>query len=174
MEDVVFAVKGANGSAVSGAAVLAAYPNRTYITGRTDSDGRCPLRLYRTDQDMTGLVAAEGYLAFQTTLKPGERQDITLELEPSRDGRKAALFTSSTGYIPGIEGRINPHKDGYVYADNIAVNGVLAYPAARFNLGEPLQFLDVYGVETTVRFLVVEGQFSLIEYTEPKAYAGVN
>ena len=30
----------------------------------------------------------------------------------------------------------------------------------------------VYGVETTVRFLVVEGQFSLIEYTDPKAYAG--
>ena len=172
MTDVIFEVKGAGG-AIPGAAVLAAYPNRTCLTGQTDSDGQCSLRLYRTDQEMTVLVAAEGYLPFQTTLTPGERQRVTLELEPSKDGRRAALFTRSSGYLPGLEGRLNPHKDGYVYADNIAVNGELAYPAAPFKLGEPLQFLDVYGVETTVRFLVVEGQFSLIEYTEPKAYAGV-
>ncbi len=95
-----------------------------------------------------------------------------MELEPSKDDRKALLFIRSTGYIPGIEGRLNPHKDGYVYGDNIAINGKLAAPAAHFELGEPLHLLDVYGVETTIRFLVVGGQFSLIEYTEPTAYTG--
>ena len=85
---------------------------------------------------------------------------------------RALLFTRSTGYIPGITGRLNPHKDGYVYGDNIAINGQLAMPAAHFEIGEYLHLIDVYGVETTIRFLVVEGQFSLIEYTEPKAYAG--
>ena len=44
--------------------------------------------------------------------------------------------------------------------------------AAHFTIGECLHLIDVYGVETTIRFLEVEGQFSLIEYTEPKAYSG--
>lgn len=173
MEDVIFEVKGPHAVAIPGAAVLAAYPNRTYVTGQTDQDGQCLLRLYRTDQEMTVLVAADGYLPYHATTVPQERKRIVAELEPSKDGRKAALFTRSTGYLPGVEGRINPHRDGYVYADNIAIDGALATPAVRFEIGQPLQFLDVFGVETTVRFLVVEGQFSLLEYTEPEAYVGV-
>ena len=51
------------------------------------------------------------------------------------------------------------------------MNGRLAYPAAHFAIGECLHLIDVYGVETTIRFLEVEEEFSLIEYTEPKAYS---
>lgn len=172
MADVIFQIKTQDGATVQKAEVLAAYPDGRYRTGLTDSDGRCRLNLYRVDQKMKVLIAAEGHLPFHTTVVPGESGLVPLELEPSKDDRKALLFTRSTGYIPGIEGRLNPHKDGYVYCDNIAINGKLATPAAHFELGKPLHLLDVYGVETTIRFLVVEGQFSLIEYTEPKAYAG--
>lgn len=152
--------------------MLAAYPDGVSVTGQADAEGECHLNLYRTDQDMMVLVAAEGHLPFHTTLVPGKSGRVHLELKPSEDVRKGMLFTKSTGYIPGIEGRLNPHKDGYVYGENIAINGRLATPAAHFKIGEPLNLIDVYGVETTIRFLVVEGQFSLIEYTEPKAYAG--
>lgn len=172
MADVVFQVKTQGGTAIHPAAVLAAYPDGRYLTGRTDTDGACSLHLYRTDQNMQVLVTAEGHLPFHKNLVPGKSKVVSLELERSKDERKAALFTESTGYIPGITGRLNPHKDGYVYADNIAINGRLATPAAHFEIGEALQLVDVYGVETTIRFLVVEGQFSLIEYTEPKTYAG--
>ena len=129
------------------------------------------MHLYRTDQKMKVLVAAEGFLPFSHTVKEIS-ETVSLELDPSKDERKALLFTKGTGYIPGLTGRLSPHKDGYVYADNIAINGRLATPAVRFKLGEDLQLIDVYGVETTVRFLEVEGQFSLIEYTEPKPYTG--
>ena len=172
MTYVVFQPKAPQGMAVRGAAVLAAYPDGRYCTGQTDAEGECRLDLYRTDQEMKVLVAAEGHLAFYDTVVPGEKGTIPLELEPSTKGRKAVLFTQSTGYIPGISGRLNPHKDGYVYGDNIAINGRLAQPAAHFEMGEDLHLIDVYGVETTIRFLVVEGQFSLIEYTEPKSYGG--
>ena len=172
MPEVVFEVKGHGGEPVRGAAVLAAYPDGRYLTGGTGADGRCPLDLYRGDQEMKVLVAAEGHLPFHTTIVPGKSESLSLELQPSKEDRNALLFTRSTGYIPGISGRLNPHKDGYVYADNIAIDGRLATPAARFEIGEPLHLIDVYGIETTVRFLVVEGQFSLIEYTEPTAYAG--
>lgn len=172
MADVVFQMKSQTGETVDNAAMLAAFPDGRYLTGQTDTDGMCKLNLYRVDQCMTVLAAAEGYLPFHTTLVPGDSEAVPLEMEPSQDDRKALLFTRSTGYIPGIEGRLNPHKDGYVYGDNIAINGKLATPAAHFELGEPLNLLDVYGVETTIRFLVVESQFSLIEYTEPTAYTG--
>ena len=160
--------------------MLAAYPDGVSVTGQADAEGECHLNLYRTDQEMVVLVAAEGHLPFHTTRVPGNSGRVHLELKPSEDGRKGMLFTKSTGYIPGIEGRLNPkiegplypHKDGYVYGENIAINGRLATPAAHFKIGERLDLIDVYGVETTIRFLVVEGQFSLIEYTEPKAYAG--
>ena len=172
MPDVTFEIVGFQHEAVQGAAVLAAYPSGVSVRGETDAKGECRLHLYRTDQDMTVLVAAEGYLPFHTTLMAGGSDRVHLKLESSKDGRKAVLFDRSTGYIPGIEGRLNPHKDGYVYGDNIAINGRLATPAVHFKIGEPLRLVDVYGVETTIRFLVVEGQFSLIEYTEPTAYAG--
>ena len=172
MADVVFQVKARGGAIIHGAAVLAAYPDGRYLTGQTDTDGKCRLSLYRVDQEMKILIAADGHLPFHKAVVPGTSEIDSLELEPSKDDRKALLFTRSTGYIPGISGRLNPHKDGYVYGDNIAINGQLAMPAAHFEIGEFLHLIDVYGVETTIRFLVVEGQFSLIEYTEPKAYAG--
>lgn len=172
MKDVIFRIKSSDGMAVANASLLVAYPNGTYLTGRADADGNCPLELYRTDQEMKILVAAEGYLPFYDITAPGKRDIIELELEPSRDERNSLLFTQSAGYIPGVEGSLNPHKDGYVYGDNLAINGRLAHPAAPFEVGESLHLMDVFGVETTIKFLVVEGQFSLIEYTKPKAYEG--
>ena len=121
---------------------------------------------------MKFLVAAEGHLPFHDSVVPGKSETIPLKLIPSTKERKAVLFTRSTGYIPGITGRLDPHQDGYVYGENIAINGRLANPAARFEIGKALHLIDVYGVETTIRFLVVEGQFSLIEYTDPKPYGG--
>ena len=174
MPEVVFQAKERGGEAVRGAAVLAAYPDGRYLTGHTNSEGECRLDLYRTDQEMKVLVAAEGHMPFHTKVVPETSEPVRLELEPSTKERKAALFTRSTGYVPGIEGRLNPQKDGYVYGDNIAINGRLANPAAPFEIGESLHLIDVYGVETTIRFLVVEGEFSLIEFTEPKAFGGNN
>lgn len=170
MSEVIVRCKGPKGEAIADAAVLAAYPNGTYLTGQTDSDGVLRLDLYRTDQEMKVLVAAKEYLpkCIEKILINPE----VVELELSKDGRKGMLFTRSVGYIPGVSGRLNPHKDGYVYGDNLAINGQLAHPAVHFEIGEDLQLLDVYGVETTIKFLVVEGQFSLIEYTEPKPYDG--
>ena len=172
MTEVVFQTKDPRGMAVKGAEMLAAYPDGRYLTGETDAEGKCRLDLYRTDQEMKILVAAEDHLPFHDTLVPEKQETIPLTLEPSTKRRKSLLFTSSVGYIPGVAGKLNPHKDGYVYGDNLAINGRLATPAARFEVGEPLNVLDVYGVETTVRFLVVEGQFSLIEYTEPQTSVG--
>ena len=172
MADVVFQVKARGGATIHGAAVLAAYPDGRYLTGQTDTNGKCRLSLYRVDQEMTILIAADGHLPFHKAVVPGTSEIDSLELEPSKDDRRALLFTRSTGYIPGITGRLNPHKDGYVYGDNIAINGQLAMPAAHFEIGEFLHLIDVYGVETTIRFVVVEDSFRSLSTLSPRLSQG--
>lgn len=170
MPEVAFRLRSPEGCGVAGAAMLVAYPNGTYRTGRTDSEGSWSLDLYRTDQEMTVLAAASGHLPLSSTVVPDEGPD-EFAMEPSTDGRSSVLFTKSTGHIPGIEGRLNPINDGriYFYADNIAVDDRVANPAP-IEIGEPLHLIDVYGVETEIRFIVVTAQFSLIEYTEPRPF----
>ena len=173
MPIVRFLLRSGSGDHLAGAATLIELPNGTRRTGRTDADGAWRVDIYRTDQPMKFLAAAAGYLPFSKTVTPKDAATVTLKLEPSDDDRRAVLFTSSTGHIPGIEGRLNPIRDEgdrfYVYADNIAINGHVAHPAS-FQLGEPLHLQDVFGVETTIQFLEVASQFSLIEYTAPKPY----
>jgi len=151
--------------------LLAEYPNGTYRVGESDSVGVCRIDLYRTDQPMRVLVAAEGYLPFHETVVPDNAASLELVMEPSLDGYSGVLFTRSTGFIPGIEGRLNPINDGrtYLYADNIAVDGRVANPVA-FEVGQKMHLTDVYGVETVIRFIAVTGQFSLIEYSKPRPY----
>ena len=72
MADVAFEIKTNKGAAVRGAAVLVAYPDGRYITGQTDADGKCRLNLYRTDQEMKVLAAAEGHLPFHKDHYSGE------------------------------------------------------------------------------------------------------
>lgn len=172
MAYVTFRLLSPTGDGVAGAMLLVAYPNGTYRTGRTDDAGECALDLYRTDQPMLVLGAAEGYLALRENVAPGDASVVTLPMAASVNGRQSVLFTKSTGHIPGVEGRLNPINDGgrtYVYADNIAVNGHVANPA-HFEIGEPLHFIDAYGVETEVSFVEVTARFSLIEYTEPRPF----
>lgn len=170
MPEVTFRLRVPEGGGVAGAAMLAAYPNGTYRTGRTCAAGEWSLDLYRVDQAMTVLAAAACHKPLHETVLP-DRAVIDLVMTPSNDGSSAVLFTKSTGHLPGIEGRLNPINDGrtYFYADNIAVNGHVANPT-HFEIGERLHLVDVYGVETEIRFLVVTGQFSLIEFTEPRAF----
>ncbi len=176
MASVRFRLKSKSGEPVASAATLVAYPNGTRRTGQTNADGEWLVDLYRTDQPMQFLAAAPGHLPFSSKVTPGNRSVITLKLEPASDDRRALLFTSSTGYIPGMEGRLNPVHDDlgrlYVYTDNIAIDDKVQHPAP-FQLNQPLQMIDVYGVETTARFLVAAPEFSLIEYTEPRQYEEV-
>ena len=162
---------------LEGAMVLLAYSNGTYLTGMSNVEGKCEFELYRTDDRMNVLAAAEGHRAYHHTDLPGSyllESSGVVELETSKEALNSILFAKPTGYIPGIEGRLNPinHNGTYVYADNIAVDGELATPA-HFNIGDCLNLIDVHGMETTIRFLEVTGQFSLIEYSTPKPY-GVN
>ena len=92
------------------------------------------------------------------------------------DNATVTLFTSentgsvicvSTGYIPGLEGRLNPildtHHRHYLYADNIAINGGVQQPAT-FEVDVPFELEDSNGVVMEVRVLHIQGRTSLLQY----------
>ena len=158
--------------------LLLIYSNGTYLTGTTDSRGECEFELYRTDDQMNLWVVAEGHLACHRTGAPATSllgNGSVIEMETDKESSNSILFTKSIGYIPGIDGRLNPinHNGTYLYADNIAVNGRVERPT-HFNVGESLDLIDAHGMQTTVRFLEVGPRFSLIEYTTPKPYGATS
>ena len=166
------------GPPIEDAMVLLAYSNGTHLTGQTNAAGECEFDLYRLDDKMTLLAAANGHRACQRSgilAMHLVSASGAVELEPAQGRLNSILFTKSTGHIPGITGRLNPINDGrcYVYADNIAINGKPAHPA-HFDMGDWLDLVDVHGMKTTLRFLEITAQFSLIEFTTPEPYGESN
>lgn len=164
------------GRPLGGAEVLAAYSDGTFVHGETDSEGQCELDIYRSDDDMTVVAAAEDYKAYILSTIPEQHGNcIVLEMEAVSDGRfgNFVMFHGSTGHIPDIEGRLNPVNDPkglYVYGDNLSINGVAAHPAVYFKLYEWMVVRDSKGMESSIRFILVEGHFSLLEYTTPEPW----
>ncbi len=154
MADVVFQIRSSEGVCVRGAAVLAAYPDGRYLTGQTDVHGEC------RHPDRKPRSSRVTYLS--TTIR-----NHPLEVNSVHERAEGSSFHPEHGIYPRW-GDCSA-SSGYVYGENIA-NGLQSL--RHFEIGEALHLIDVYGVETTVRFLVVEGQFSLIEYTDPKPYGG--
>lgn len=92
-------------------------------------------------------------------------QDLNITIEKNDD--IGSLICPSTGYIPGLDGRLNPILDTsdrtYLYANNIAINGGENQPAT-FEIGKPITLEDRNGVTMTVVFLRIKGDSSLLQY----------
>ena len=167
MEPNVIAIVTSDGVPVSGATVLAMFPDKTWKKGKTNADGKCELYLYRSDLPMTVFVAGDNHEAQVKEWLPAEHDNkLDVEIAPSKGS--AIVLAEGIGYIPDLEGRLNPIRDSgdrmYLYADNIAINEGDSQPA-HFTIGEKLSLRDANGHETTIRVMAIQGRASLLEYT---------
>ena len=146
--------------------VLALFPNKTWVRATTDEAGDAALDLYTTNLPMTIYVAAPGYAAGVERAWTPNRGGLLLELEPLESGG-ATIFAQSTGYLPGLRGRLNPIRDTsdrtYLYADNIAIDEGRQQPVP-FRPGKPMRLTDAHGSELSVTIVDILGQSALIEY----------
>jgi hypothetical protein len=160
-------VKGSDSDFISGAQVVAIANNNTTKASRTDSQGEAMLTI-PTRRQYQLLIAHPQYPgAIIHQWDPGE--DITVTLTSSES--TGSVICHSTGYIPGLEGRLNPILDTssrtYLYADNIAIDGGKNQPAT-FNLDKPFELEDSNGTVMQVRVLHIQGRTSLIQYVHPR------
>lgn len=155
------------GSPLAGADVLALFPNHTWQRDRTDAEGEAHLKLHSVHLPMTVFVASEGCAAhLEREWMPAERA-LAVELGP-KDGGGSVVFAESTGYIPGLAGRLNPILDKnhrmYLYASNIAINGGQQQPVSFAPGKEELHLMDANGLSLLVRVVAIAGRSSLLEY----------
>ena len=146
--------------------VLALFPNKTWVHATTDEAGNAILDLFTTHLPMTIYAAGPGHAAGLERAWTPNRGGLLLELEPLKSGG-GAIFTQSTGHLPGLRGRLNPKRDTsdrtYLYADNIAIDEGRQQPVP-LRLGKPMRLTDAHGEELSVTIVDIFGQSSLIEY----------
>lgn len=159
------------GAPVVGAVVLALFPNGTRRSATTDPGGVARLELHSEDLPMTVFVAGSDLGAFVSTDWIPAAGALRAELTPLIGGG-SAIFEDETGYLPDIEGRLNPILDEqgrtYLYTTNVAVNGSLSSGAVPFTIGgKTLRLEDASGNNCDLRIVAMCGQSSLLEYQAP-------
>ena len=142
------------------------FPNKTWRSASTDEHGEAEVNLYTTQLPMRVFVATPGYAAHMVrNWTPSERA-LAIDLDTLPEGG-SIIFPESTGYIPGLKGRLNPIRDThdrtYLYASNIAINEGRQQPV-HFILGEEMLLTDSVGKKYHVRIVDIVGRSALVEY----------
>lgn len=151
-------------SAIPNTKILLIAENNTFFEDLTNESGVCsfknlPVRAYSI------YIAHPDYPAHAIDgYAPGKNLEVTLE---RNDNIGSLICPNRTGYIPGLDGRLNPILDTsnrtYLYADNIAINGGQNQPAT-FEIGKPITLEDKNGVVMAVVFIRIKGDSSLLQY----------
>lgn len=166
LHELHFVTIRANGQPVAEASVLALFPNKTWKQAITDETGTAILDLHSARLPMTVFVAAAGFAAYSMRNFIPAQRTLDVHLISLAEGG-AIIFSNAAGYLPGLQGRLNPIQDTldrtYLYADNIAINGGLQQPV-QFVLGEELTLCDAEGIEASVRIVDIVGRSALVEY----------
>ena len=144
--------------------VLMIYPNRTFREERTDTFGHADFILHAR-LPMTVLCAAPGYWSRVADDYLPDRP-LELRMRPAPNGG-SLIIANRTGYLPGLEGRLNPILDRldrtYLYADNVAINDGMQQPV-HFGLNEPVRLTDSLGTSATLWFREMVGASCVFDY----------
>jgi hypothetical protein len=159
-----FIVKDSNGHPVNGAQVLVLAADNTYQQSQTDPEGKTDF-LRPDNSPITVFSAREGFMAFyKKPVSSGGALEITLQSKPNGG---SLIIAQDTGYVPGLNGRLNPILDSQgrmcFYAENIAIEGGMTQP---FNimLDKMIHVRDAQGHDFELKFLAIVGRSSLLEY----------
>lgn len=160
-------IKSSTGELIPSASIVAIADNNTIKQGTTDANGCLTLEIL-TRRNYSILVA---HPEFPGVIIPkwDPAEDIEITLLPTET--IGSVIINGTGYIKGLQGRLNPILDNinrtYLYADNIAINGGKGQPVT-FEINIPVTLEDCNGVIIEASFLHVQGNTSLIQYYHPR------
>jgi hypothetical protein len=156
-----------DGQPVANATVLSIADNNTTKQTTTDTEG-CAVLIIPTRRFYQLLVVHPEYPgAVVRSWDP--KDDVTVTVFVTEN--TGSVICTSTGHIPGLEGRLNPildrHNRMYLYADNIAIGGGKQQPST-FEVNVPFELEDCNGVVMQVCVLHIQGRTSLLQYVRPR------
>ncbi|WP_439148350.1 TIR domain-containing protein [Vibrio sp.] len=154
------------GEPIQGASVVAIADNNTTKSASSNQDGVAELTI-STRRNYQLLVAHPQFPgAIIQAWDSGDDINITIAASENT----GSTICMSTGYIPGLQGRLNPILDTsnrtYLYADNIAISGGKNQPVT-FAINTPFELEDCDGVIMEVRVLHIQGRTSLLQFVHP-------
>lgn len=153
-----------NSQPISGAQLLAIFADRTYLQGATDSEGKASIAKLK-HRIVTIYCAHRNYSAFYKENNDAY-SDVVIRLKAMPGN--GSVIINSTGYIPGLDGRLNPILDTgnrmYLYANNISIENGKNQPAD-FRLNEPFQIEDSKGKRFELKIIAIKATSSLIQFT---------
>ncbi len=152
-----------SGSAVRSAQLLVLFEDSTFVEATTDREGKARIgNLKRASA--TIFCAHSEYASYK-----GERNlggSFTIQL-PTDQNKGSIIIANGTGYVPGLEGRLNPilgdQTRKYIYASDILIEGGKAQPY-RFTEQVPFSVVDKRGSQFTLEVISILGSSSLIEF----------
>lgn len=155
------------GNPIEGATIVAIAENNTTKLGSSDNTGMAKLQI-STRRNYQLLVSHPKFPG--AIIQSWDSCDDVKIILYSRENT-GSVICMSTGYIPGLAGRLNPILDTsnrtYLYADNIAINGGKNQPVV-FKINEPFELEDADGVVMQVKVLHIQGKTTLLEFFHPK------
>lgn len=157
-----------DGDPLSSATVTVVADNNTHKDGVTDALGTAVFSF----QTRRRLCVMIGHPERPGAIFPewDPVDDLRATLPASEN--TGSIICQSTGYLPGLEGRLNPILDTggrtYLYADNIAIGPGEPQPAP-FKVGVPFRLEDANGVIMQVTVLDIRGRTSLLQYVHTRA-----
>ena len=158
-----------NEQPVSGARVIAFFANETWKEGTTDDQGNVKFELYRTDQPMHLMVAAEGYGACEIPRWVPDEGNLNVEL-PRLPAGGSNIYTTNWISLSTLSGTFNPKKivgkgNLIAYTNNLALNGQSEQPT-HIEFKKEIKMEDSDGHALYVKIVNIKARITLIQYTE--------
>jgi hypothetical protein len=156
-----------NGRGIPNVQVVLSAENGTYIQSSTNEHGIANITI-QTRRVYTVIIA---HTEFPSAILEKYDPNSDLEIILNKIENIGSIIIQGNGYIPGLQGRINPILDpsnrAYLYATNIAIEGGKNQPVT-FSLNEPLTLEDSQGTVMNLIFKYVNGRTTaLIDYVKP-------
>lgn len=154
------------GNPIFKAQVSLSADNGTYLSSVTDENGSGKFTI-STRRMYKVLVA---HPDFQSVIFDNYDPNSDLKIELTELENVGSIIISSTGYIPGLEGRLNPILDSsnrmYIYATNIAINDGKNQPVV-FKIDEAFTLEDKHGVVMNIIVRYISNEITLMDYIKP-------
>lgn len=151
------------GEAIKDATVVAIAANNTTKSGLSNNDGVAELTI-PTGRNYQFLVSHPNYPG---AIVPAWDSVEDLKVTLASTDNTGSVICMGTGYIPDLQGRLNPILDTsnrtYLYAENIAIDGGKNQPVT-FSIDEPFELEDCDGVIMQVKVLHIQGRTSLLQF----------
>jgi len=158
-------IKSENGAPIESVDVRMFKPNGTHNGRKSNANGQATFTKMKSGDFYTVFCAHPDCPA---VIVDNHQAGFDISISMNKSSGFGSTMFDSTGYLPGMKGRLNPILDSskrtYIYGDNIAINGSVDGQPKHFEFGENINLEDCDGNVVDIRILRIIGKCAILDY----------